>query len=127
MLLARQHGGPQGIERGLNQNRKTNPEQTLSVPVVFRNRLKFSEFVKTAEIIWRSAAGRDRRAPAAAVHLHALKLFWLTACGPACAEAWHQSPTDIGKGLFHLHQSFTRRERNEAKTPTFARETPMLA
>ncbi|CDX36180.1 hypothetical protein MPLA_1830242 [Mesorhizobium sp. ORS 3359] len=28
---------------------KTNPEQTLSVPVVFRNRLKFNEFLKAAE------------------------------------------------------------------------------
>jgi hypothetical protein len=29
--------------------RKTNPEQTLSVPVVFRNRLKFNEFLKAGE------------------------------------------------------------------------------
>ncbi|TIO54224.1 MAG: hypothetical protein E5X74_09485 [Mesorhizobium sp.] len=28
--------------------RKTNPEQTLSVPVVFRNRLKFNECVSAA-------------------------------------------------------------------------------
>jgi hypothetical protein len=36
--------------------RKTNPEQTLSVPVVFCNRLKFNEFVKAAEIIPRLQA-----------------------------------------------------------------------
>ncbi|WP_292325610.1 hypothetical protein [Mesorhizobium sp.] len=47
MLFARQHGGPMGSETRI---RKTNPEQTLSVPVVFRNRLKFSECVKAAEI-----------------------------------------------------------------------------
>jgi hypothetical protein len=51
----------------LNQNRKTNPEQTLSVPVVFCNRLKFNEFVKATEIIWRPAAGGDGRPPALAV------------------------------------------------------------
>jgi hypothetical protein len=44
--------------------RKTNPEQTLSVPVVFRNRLKFNEFVKAAETMlhrvvpWPPFAGR---------------------------------------------------------------------
>ncbi|WP_155256258.1 hypothetical protein [Mesorhizobium loti] len=47
---------PKARTKGLNQNRKTNPEQTLSVPVVFCNRLKFSEFVKEAEIIWQTAA-----------------------------------------------------------------------
>ncbi|MFD2057938.1 hypothetical protein ACFSQT_34130 [Mesorhizobium calcicola] len=54
---------------------KTNPEQTLSVPVVFRNRLKFNESVKAAEIIWRLGAGRDRPPTATVAQLPALKLF----------------------------------------------------
>ncbi|WP_155765299.1 hypothetical protein [Mesorhizobium erdmanii] len=48
----------------MNQNRKTNPEQTLSVPVVFRNCLKFSEFVKASEIIC-PGGGRLSADPAA--------------------------------------------------------------
>jgi len=69
---------------------------------VFCNRLKFSEFVKTAEIIWRLAAGRVRRLPAAAVRPPALKLFWLMACGLSHAEVWHQLPVGLDERLFSL-------------------------
>jgi hypothetical protein len=48
MLLARQHGSPRKIRSGIG---KTKPEQTLSVPFVFRNHLKFNEWVKGFEII----------------------------------------------------------------------------
>ncbi|MER8791231.1 hypothetical protein NKH71_25760 [Mesorhizobium sp. M0983] len=44
VLFACQHSDPQ-------QNQKTNPEQTLSVPVVFRNCLKFNECVRARETI----------------------------------------------------------------------------
>jgi hypothetical protein len=69
---------------------------------VFCNRLKFSEFVKTAEIIWRLAGGHDRRPPAAAVRLLALKLFWLMACGLPRAVVWHQSPIKLDERFFLL-------------------------
>jgi hypothetical protein len=69
---------------------------------VFCNRLKFSEFVKTAEIIWRLAAGHVRRLPAAAVRSLALKLFWLMACGLSRSEVWHPSPTRLYERFFSL-------------------------
>jgi hypothetical protein len=69
---------------------------------VFCNRLKFSEFVKAAEIIWRLAAGRVRRLPAAAVRPLALKLFWLMACGLSCSEVWHQLPIRLDERFFAL-------------------------
>jgi hypothetical protein len=43
MLFARKHCSPDGIKS------KTKPEQTLSVPFVFRNCLNFNESVKRAE------------------------------------------------------------------------------
>ncbi|WP_206522430.1 hypothetical protein, partial [Mesorhizobium sp. M7A.F.Ca.CA.002.15.2.1] len=70
----------------------------LSVPAVFCNRLKFNEFVKAAEIIWRLPAGYDRRAPPSAMRLLTLKLLWLMTCGLSPTKAWHYLSIDLDKG-----------------------------
>jgi hypothetical protein len=56
MLFARQHGGPQ------TESEKQTQNKTLSVPVVFRNRLKFNECLKLRETIPRprKLSGRDQ-------------------------------------------------------------------
>jgi hypothetical protein len=100
MLLACQHGSPQGIwTRVLIQNQKTNPEQTLSVPVVFRNHLKFSEFGKKAEIIRDRRRGQKSAIFTCRHSLPALKTFWFMACGLSCDVARHQPTAALARPI----------------------------
>jgi hypothetical protein len=86
---------------------------------VFCNRLKFNEFVKAAEIIWRPPAHRVQRLPVPVMRLLALKLLWLMACGSSRAKAWHHLPIDLHKGTMAAVRVFVCRERNGAKMPTW--------
>jgi hypothetical protein len=100
----------------VNRNRKTNPEQTLSVPVVFRNCLKFSEFVKASEIIRRrQRAAIDHPAAKVSIEIILVNGLWPTLLS-FLASALDRHPHG---GLYGPIDPF-RAERNEIKTPTIA-------
>jgi len=100
----------------VNRNRKTNPEQTLSVPVVFRNCLKFSEFVKASEIIrCRQRAAIDHLRAKASIEIILVNGLWSTLLSRLASAFEGHS-----QGGLHGPIDPFRPERNEIKTPTIA-------